>query len=126
MGEGDMGEAGMQALAARLERLAQGLPGVEIGTSYGAMALKTGGKMIACAKSEDIIVLAMPLDEKEHLIEIAPEIYFETPHYRGWPAILVHAGAIDDAELGQRIREAWHRRASAKLRRRLPNSGDAP
>lgn len=106
-----------EALTTRLERLAKDLPGIETSTSYGAMALKVAGKMIACAKSEDVIVLSMPLDEKEHRMEMAPDVYFETPHYHGWPAILVHAGAIDDAELRQRITEAWQRRAPAKLRR---------
>lgn len=112
-----MTESSTAALASRLERLASDLPGIETGTSYGAMALKVGGKMIACAKSEDVIVLSMPLDEKEHFIEMAPGIYFETPHYHGWPAVLVHAEAIEDAELRLRISEAWRRRAPAKLRR---------
>ncbi|MDR6756055.1 hypothetical protein J2Y48_001345 [Mycoplana sp. BE70] len=112
-----MAEPVKEALTARLERLASDLPGVETGTSYGAMALKVAGKMIACARSDDVVVLSMPLDEKEHFIEMAPDIYFETPHYHGWPAILVHAGAIDDEALRRRIAEAWQRRAPAKLRR---------
>ena len=61
----------------------------------------------------------MPLDEKEHLIERSPEIYFETPHYHGWPAVLVRAAAIGDDELRRRLREAWLRRAPAKLRRQV-------
>lgn len=112
-----MAEAEKEALTSRLERLARDLPGVETGTSYGAMALKVTGKMIACARSDEVIVLSMPLDEKEHFIEMAPDIYFETPHYYGWPAILVRAGAIGDEELRRRIAEAWQRRAPAKLRR---------
>ena len=112
-----MSEIATNDLASRLERLAHDLPGVETGTSYGAMALKVAGKMIACAKSNDVIVLSMPLDEKEHFIEMAPDVYFETPHYHGWPAVLVRADAIGDAELRQRIGEAWQRRAPAKLRR---------
>ncbi|MBD9371411.1 MmcQ/YjbR family DNA-binding protein [Rhizobium sp. ARZ01] len=112
-----MTETATNALASRLERLARDLPGVETGTSYGAMALKVAGKLIACAKTNDVIVLSMPLDEKEHFIEMAPDVYFETPHYHGWPAVLVHADAISDAELRQRIAEAWLRRAPAKLRR---------
>ena len=40
-------------------------------------------------KDADTVVLMCPLEEKEMLIEAAPEIYFETDHYKGWPAILV-------------------------------------
>lgn len=112
-------ETGTAALVARLERLAEGLPGIATGTSYGAAALKVAGKMIATAKSAEVVVLSMPLDEKEHLIERSPEIYFETPHYHGWPAVLVRAAAIGDDELRRRLREAWLRRAPAKLRRQL-------
>lgn len=118
-----MTETETAALAARLERLAAGLPGVETGTSYGAAALKVAGKMIATAKDAGTVVLSMPLDDKVHFIQLAPEIYFETPHYHGWPAVLVRAAAIGDDELRQRIREAWLRRAPAKLRKLLP-AGD--
>ena len=52
-------------------------------------------------------------------MEMAPEIYFETDHYKGWPALLVNAGPIDDAELGLRLREAWQAKAPAKLRKSL-------
>lgn len=115
-----MTETETAALVARLERLAADLPGVETGTSYGAAALKVAGRMIATARDAGTVVLSMPLDEKEHFIELAPEIYYETPHYHGWPAVLVRAGAIGDDELRQRLGEAWLRRAPAKLRKLLP------
>ena len=48
------------------------------------------------------MVLMCPLEEKELLIAAAPEIYFETDHYKGWPAILVRIHAIATAELALR------------------------
>ena len=45
-----------------------------------------------------------PLEEKEMLIDAAPDIYFETDHYRGWPAILVRISEIDPDELRHRLR----------------------
>ncbi|MCF3638526.1 MmcQ/YjbR family DNA-binding protein [Rhizobium sp. TRM95111] len=107
----------MEDLVARIGRLAGALPGVETGTSYGGPALKVGGRAFAAVKRADLLVLMVPLDEKERLMEMAPEIYFQTDHYKGWPAVLVHAARIDDAELALRLEEAWHRRASAKLRK---------
>ncbi|NVP57540.1 MmcQ/YjbR family DNA-binding protein [Mycoplana rhizolycopersici] len=112
-----MSETETQAQFARLERLAAGLPGVEAGTCYGQAALKVGGRMIAVAKSADLVALSMPLDQKEHLIELAPEIYFETPHFHGWPAVLVRAAVIGDDELRLRLQEAWKRRATARQRK---------
>ena len=107
------------ALLARLQRLAAALPGVETGTSYGTPALKVAGKMFVRIKDAKTLVLMVPLDDKERLIEMAPDLYYETDHYRGWPALLVHAAAIDDAELQHRLTEAWRLKASAKLRKLL-------
>lgn len=109
----------MEHLLARIERLAAGLPGVDTGTSYGNPALKVATHTFVVVKADDLLVLMAPLDEKEQLMEMAPEIYFETDHYKGWPALLVKAGQIDDAELGLRLREAWQAKAPAKLRKSL-------
>ena len=48
-------------------------------------------------------------------MEAAPGIYFETDHYKGWPAVLVRLAAISDAELSQRLGEAWRHRAPKRL-----------
>ncbi|MCR6499010.1 MmcQ/YjbR family DNA-binding protein [Shinella sp. CPCC 101442] len=104
-------------LLARLQRLAQDLPGVETGTSYGTPALKVAGKLFMRIKDADTLVLMVPLDDKERLIEMAPELYYETDHYRGWPALLVRAALVDDTELLHRLTESWRFKASAKLRK---------
>lgn len=45
----------------------------------------------------------------------SPDIYFETDHYKGWPAILVRLSKADDAELQQCLQRAWHLQAPKKL-----------
>lgn len=101
----------------RLLRLARaaGLPQVEPGTSYGRPALKVAGKGFTGYRGEDAIPIAMPLEQKEMLLELAPEIYFETEHYKGWPWVLVRMSAISDDELMQRLVDAWRFRAPKKL-----------
>ena len=91
------------------------LPRLEIGTSYGTPALKVAGKSFCRMKDAATLVLLMPLEQKELLMEAAPEIYFETPHYSGWPAVLVRLGVIDDTELGARLVEAWRLKAPKRL-----------
>lgn len=105
------------ALLPRLQRLSGDLPGVEVSTSYGTPALKVAGKLFVRIKDGETLVLMAPMDEKERLIEMAPDIYYETDHYRGWPALLVRAALIEDAELRLRLAEAWRTKAPAKLRR---------
>ncbi|WP_421591548.1 MmcQ/YjbR family DNA-binding protein [Shinella sp. M27] len=106
-------------LLARLRRLAEDLPSVETGTSYGTPALKVAGKLFVRIKDAETLVLMVPLDDKERLIEMAPELYYETDHYKGWPALLVRAAVIDDAELRHRLAESWRLKAPAKLRKLL-------
>ena len=105
------------ALLVRLQHLTKDLPGVETGTSYGTPALKVAGKLLMRIKDAETLVLMAALDEKERLIEMAPDIYYETDHYTGWPALLVRAAAIGDEELRLRLAEAWTAKAPAKLRK---------
>jgi hypothetical protein len=51
---------------------------------------------------------------KEALLADAPEVY-TTPHFDGYPAILVRLGAIDVAELEELLAEAWLTRAPKRL-----------
>ena len=92
---------------------------VEVGTSYGTPALKVGGKSFMRMKDADTMVLLGPMEEKEMLLAAAPAIYFETDHYKGWPYIQMHLEAVSDAELGHRIKLAWHAKAPAKVKKAL-------
>ncbi len=101
----------------RLARLALklGLPEVSEGTSYGTPALLVKGKSFTRLKDPETLVLLLPLEQKELLLEMAPDIYYETDHYKGWPAVLVRLAAISDAELKQRLAEGWRHRAPKRL-----------
>jgi hypothetical protein len=52
---------------------------------------------------------------KEALLASDPGIYFTTPHFDGYPAVLVRLDRISDDELTEVIVEAWLCRAPAKL-----------
>ncbi|WP_112412390.1 MmcQ/YjbR family DNA-binding protein [Rhizobium sp. BK312] len=108
---------GMDAIAERLQRLvAQArLPEVEPGLHYGLPAFKVGGKAFVTVKNNETIVLSLPIDRKEQLMEMAPEIYYQTDHYVGWPSLPLRIKAIGDEELELRLIEAWRYRAPKKL-----------
>jgi hypothetical protein len=55
------------------------------------------------------------LEMKEALLATNPAVYFTTPHFDGYPAVLVRLGAIRVAELKEVILEAWLTRAPKKL-----------
>ena len=100
---------------ARVVKAAAKLPEVEEETSYGTPALKVRGKLLARMKDHDTLVVMCPLEEKEMLMEVAPEIYFETDHYKGWPAVLVRLSKIKADALKHRLERSWRVKAPKPL-----------
>jgi len=90
-------------------------PGVEVSTSYSTPSLKVKGKMLVRVREPGVLVLMCNLEAKEMLMMVAPHIYFELPHYKGYPAVLVHMDKIEDDELAEMIEEYWRKIAPKKL-----------
>ena len=111
----------------RVHALAQArqLPGITRSTSYGTPALKVRGKLIVRLKDADTLVLLCPAEQKTLLMEISPQIYFETPHYIGYPAVLIRLPAIADEELSLRLEDAWRFNAPKSLIAQRPAPGGA-
>jgi hypothetical protein len=87
------------------------LRGVEEATSYGRPAQKVRGKSMAVAgKSDDHFVLMLALERVELLLEMEPAVFFQTPHYVGWPTVLVRYAALPAGELPALLEEAWAQR----------------
>lgn len=55
------------------------------------------------------------LGAKEALLAENADVYFTTPHFNGYPAILVRLDAIDLDELEELVVEAWLARAPKRL-----------
>jgi hypothetical protein len=91
------------------------LPGIEEVTSYGTPGMKVKGKFLLRVREPDILVVMCALEEKDFLMQNAPRIYFETDHYKGWPAVLIRLSKIKDDELAHRIAIGWRRQAPKKL-----------
>jgi hypothetical protein len=53
--------------------------------------------------------------EKEALLAERPDLFFTTPHFNGYPAVLVHLELIEVEHLKQVVVEAWLARAPARL-----------
>ena len=81
------------------------LPGTALSTSYGSFAA------------------ASPLGEKELLIETDPDTFWESDHYRGWPAVLVRYDSADPERIRHVITRAWWDKAPRALRKQF---GDRP
>ncbi len=55
------------------------------------------------------------LGAKEALLADDPAVYFTTPHFDGYPAVLVQLDNVDPAELAELLTEAWLDRAPKRL-----------
>lgn len=102
---------------ARMIRLCTelGLPEVTESTSYGAPSLKVRTRNFASVRGPQEMVLHCPLEQKDLLMEMAPEIYWQTDHFKNWPGLLVRLDVIGDEELKLRLEDAWRFRAPKRL-----------
>jgi hypothetical protein len=106
----------MEDIVERAHRLIAHLPGLELASSWGRPALKVNGKGFAgLSRVPGALWVLCPLDLKELLMAAEPDVFFETDHYRGWPAVLVRVEAADDETLAARLESAWAAKAPKKL-----------
>lgn len=96
--------------------LARELPGVEEGRSYGTPALKVRGKLFVRLKEDgETIVLRMDAFERAVLLQLAPQTFFITEHYRDYPWVLVRLSAVAREQLWELLGDAWRRVAPKRL-----------
>ena len=93
-----------------------------IGTTHGSPALRVHDRPFVSVKADDLMVLHCPLEVKEMLIEMAPDIYFQTDHFKGWPGLLVRLDVVTDEELSLRLEDAWRFKAPKKLAAKRPTA----
>jgi hypothetical protein len=103
-----------------VQEIASGLPATEESTSYGTPALKVKGKLLARLREDDG-GLVVYTEEKEALLADDRGIYYTTPHYDGYPTVLLRLPKIGVRELREVLTEAWRIRAPASLRKAHPD-----
>jgi hypothetical protein len=107
------------------------LPDVEATTKYdGSPVLKLGGCFMAglathWSAEPDTLVVRVGFDERELLLQDAPETYYVTDYYRRYPIVLVRLSRVDRDALSDLLSVSW-RLTAAKARnrqgpRRLPD-----
>ncbi len=99
------------------------LPGTELSTSYGKPAVKVNGRAFLYTGHEEksSFGVAIDLDTVELLKETDPDTFWQTPHYEGWPAVLVRYDSKDPDRVRE-IVERSHAWSAAKPKPR-PRKG---
>ena len=76
------------------------LPDTEPATSYGKPAVKANGRaIVSTADDPGVFVLHLDRALVDMLMETDPDTYWQTPHYAGWPAVLVRYATDDPARV---------------------------
>jgi hypothetical protein len=109
------GASGVTEADVRAAALA--LPATSEKPSYGQPGFRVKDKLFARIREEGdvLVVWCSDTDEKQALIAAEPEKFFTTPHYDGYPTVLVRFGAIDRDELAELLTESWRLRAPMKF-----------
>jgi hypothetical protein len=73
-----------------------------------------------------VVFLLESVDEQEFLTRAQPELYFITPHYVGYPAVLARLAKLRVAECRRRLELGWRLKAPKVLVRQRDTAGDKP
>jgi hypothetical protein len=109
-----------------VERLAKRLPEAEASTWFNTPSFKVRKRSFVRLREDDVIVVLIDLDEKEASLQAEPGVFFTTPHYDGYPAVLVRLSAISDDELGEILAESWRRVAPKRIVKQFDVDLDGP
>jgi hypothetical protein len=103
------------------------LPDVQVTKRYdGSPVLKLGGCFMASLATHrsaepDTLVVRVDMEERELLLQEAPETYYVTDYYRRHPVVLVRLSRVDRETLSDLLSVSW-RLTSAKARPRRRGS----
>jgi hypothetical protein len=92
-------------------------PEVAEGSSYGTPALRVKDKFICRMRTgpDALVVRVVDVGDQQALLQGNPDVYFTTPHYDGYPYVLVRLEAVDPQELAELIEDAWRIQAPKRV-----------
>ncbi len=98
-------------------RIALSLPETTEKPSYGTPGFRVKDRLFARVHDlpATLVVWVADMAEKDALLGSSPDRFFETPHYDGYPMVLVHLDAIELDELTEVITDSWRARAPRRL-----------
>jgi hypothetical protein len=90
------------------------LPNVEAAIKYdGSPVLKVDGVFMAGLAMDrsaepDTLVVRCSIEDREGLLEDAPETYYLTDYYQKHPVVLVRLRSVDSDVLRELLKRSWH------------------
>ena len=93
------------------------LPEVEESTWFGTPSLKVRGKGFCRLRTnpDALVVRVLDLADAEALLLGRPDVFFTTPHYDGWPYVLVRLEAVSLEQLAELVEDGWRIQAPKRV-----------
>jgi hypothetical protein len=101
-----------------VRRIALSLPETTEKPWFGSPGFRVKDKGFLRIRDEAegwLVVMVEDLGEKELLLSSDPEKFHTTPHYDGYPAVLVDLEAVDLDELTELITDSWRNKAPKRV-----------
>jgi hypothetical protein len=106
-----------------------GLPGTELDTGTDHPAWRVNGKVLVRRNPRlrvpredeirrgrgELVAIRTDFDEREALMQMDPDTFFITPHWRTSPSVLVWLEAVDPTLLRELVVDAWRGRAPKRV-----------
>lgn len=107
----------MPVTNAQAKTIALGFPGAREKLSYGRPAYFIEKKFFTRVRDEDksIVMIVSGMEQRDMMLELDPETYFITDHYRDYPSILVRMSKISPGELKTMLQRRWEQIAPKRL-----------
>ena len=110
----------MAVTRAQVKQIALSLPGAHEKPSYGKPAFFIEKKFFTRLREDGSIVMRVgSIEQRDMMLELDPETYFITDHYKDWPGLLVRLSAISPRELKTMLERRWREIAPKKLLREV-------
>jgi hypothetical protein len=94
-------------------------PGVEEYLAFGRPTWRLNGRLLACITKIDpdtLCVKVLDQLERDFLLNTQPDIYYLTPQYANFEALLVRIPNVEADDLRRLIEQIWLAYASKRLR----------
>src|SRR5580658_10943704 len=86
-------------------------PGVTEGTSYGRPSFLVNKKFLTRLRAEDnsLVLLEVPFDEREMLMEAEPQTFHFTAHYKDYPCVLARMASLHPGSFRNFLERRWRK-----------------
>ena len=110
------------------EKIALSFEGTELKPHYGQPSVMAFGKFLTRLRAEDdlIVMRTGSIDERDMLLEMDPQTFTLTEHYRNYPAILARRTKLDARRLRHMLEQHWRRIAPKKLAKKADKPAATP